>query len=67
MSQKAYHCTTLKIIWDINKKMITVPSDHSTARYYYWWRTKTIILQEGGYLVSELGSNVESFLNGFQA
>ncbi|WP_186646231.1 histone deacetylase family protein [Fluviispira vulneris] len=27
----------------------------------------TIILQEGGYLVSELGKNVESFLNGFQS
>lgn len=26
---------------------------------------KTVILQEGGYLVSELGKNVESFLSGF--
>lgn len=30
-------------------------------------KKKTIILQEGGYLVSELGKNVESFLNGFNS
>ncbi|WP_338636200.1 histone deacetylase family protein [Spirobacillus cienkowskii] len=35
------------------------------GREFFNLKKKTIILQEGGYLVSELGKNVESFLSGF--
>jgi acetoin utilization deacetylase AcuC-like enzyme len=45
---------------------ISIADFQKLGREFRKLNKKTIILQEGGYLVSELGVNVESFLNGFE-
>jgi len=44
---------------------ISIADFNRLGREFCAMNKKTIILQEGGYLVSALGTNVESFLSAF--